>query len=79
MTYKVYGNTLLLGSADKIEDTQEFEDFNEALDYYRQLFKSQAEDISDYGGEHTIMMYSDINDSIKLIKRNTISTTSNNE
>ena len=79
MTYKVYANTLLLGSAQNIDDTQEFDDFQDALDYYRALFKSQAEDIADYGGEHSIMLYSvGDNKAVRVMKRNIIQTTSNN-
>lgn len=76
MNYKVFAQTKSYEM--DVSKTEEFNNIEEATDYYRDTFKHQAEDISDFGGEHTIMLYG-VSESgaIKIVKRNTISTTLN--
>lgn len=54
-----------------------FENLNEALDYYREGFKTMAETIADYEGEFTISLYSVDSNDHNIMKRNNISTTIN--
>lgn len=54
-----------------------FDALNEALDYYRDGFKTMAETISDYEGEFTISLYAVDESEHNIMKRNNISTTIN--
>jgi hypothetical protein len=78
MKYYVHANTLDTFTATQIKHVEEFNDYNKALDYYRDTFKSQSELIVDLGGNHTIMLYTKENNDVQIIKRQTIDTTINN-
>lgn len=78
MTYYVQATTLNTFNAERIENTESFNSYKEALDYYRDTFKNQSELIVDLGGTHVITMYTNTEDGIMTLKRQTIDTTINN-
>jgi hypothetical protein len=76
MIYKI-SSQMLLENTNPDDNDFEFKDFQDALDCYRDGFKSIAENIADYGGEFTITMSQVTDTSATIIKRNTIATTIN--
>ena len=78
MTYYVHATTLDTYTAERIENIEEFNSYKDALDYYRDTFKNQSELLVDLGGNHVIMLYTKKNDSVYMLKRQTIDTTINN-
>jgi hypothetical protein len=76
MTYLVYA--LTTQDEEKIESTDSFTNYEDALAYYQNTFRNQADQIIDYGGTHVIMLYAKDNDKgVRVFKRHTIETTFN--
>lgn len=74
MRYRVI-SALELQDAETEENEFKFDNFKDAMDYYRNGFTTMAETIVDYGGDFTINLIDEEESSILL--RNTISTTIN--
>jgi hypothetical protein len=77
MKHYVFAHTTDTDSAERIEHIEEFNDYDTAMDYYRDTFKNQSEQLVDNGGEHIIMLYTKENNYVRVLKRHTISTTFN--
>lgn len=77
MKHYVFAHTTDTDSAERIEHIEEFNDYDTAMDCYRDTFKNQSEQLVDNGGEHIIMLYTKENNYVRVLKRHTISTTFN--
>ena len=77
MIYRVIGNLTLTGEATSDSNEYEFDNIEDAKDFYRDSMISMAETISDFGGTYAITLVSAENKHIVLMKRNIISTTIN--
>jgi len=76
MTYLVYAMTTQ--DEERIESTDSFSNYQDALSYYQNTFKNQADQIIDYGGTHVIMLYAkEDGKGVRVFKRHTIETTFN--
>lgn len=76
MTYLVYA--LTTQDEERIENTDSFDSYQEALAYYQNTFRNQSDQIIDYGGTHVIMLYTkDSGKGVRVFKRHTIETTFN--
>ena len=76
MTYHVLAQ-LKLEKETPPNDTYSFDTLDKALDFYREAMKNMSEDISDFGGEFVITLYSEDGKNKTLHKRNAIITTLN--
>lgn len=79
MKYYVQATTIDTFNAERIDNIEQFNNYKEALDYYRDTFKNQSELIVDNGGTHVITMYTNTEDGIFTLKRQAIDTTINND
>lgn len=77
MKHYVFAHTIDTETSERIEHLQEFNSYRDALDYYIDTLKNQSEQLVDHGGDHTIFMYTKDDESIRVLKRHTISTTFN--
>lgn len=78
MNYKVLGQLKVEESGDPDTYSYEYNDINQAVDFYRDCFVNMAETIADFGGNFTVTLVSiDDKDQATLLKRNVISTTIN--
>lgn len=76
MKYKVISQLEL--EVDEIEENSfDFDDVDEAKEYYRQGLKTMAETIADYGGDFTISLLSQQDFDIEILKKNNVSTSIN--
>ena len=57
------------------ERVEEFTDFNDATDYYTEVFGDVARDITDIGGEFVLMLTERRLGEVTMLKRHTINTT----
>lgn len=77
MIYRVIGSLTLTGETSADNNEYEFDNLEDAKDFYRDSMISMSETISDFGGTYAITLVSVENKHIVLMKRNVISTTIN--
>lgn len=73
MKYKVISQ-FKLDSEEVEENAFDFDNMEDALDYYRDGLKTMAETIADYGGEFIINLLSYEGMDVEILKRNNVQT-----
>jgi hypothetical protein len=76
MKYKVISQ--LEVEVDEVEENSfDFDNIEDAKDYYRDGLKTMAETIADFGGDFTISLLSQEDLDIEILKKNNVSTSIN--